>query len=43
MTTDEKIAAMLAAYPPVLRDANPGCAYLCNGAILVQSSGVVKL
>lgn len=36
MTTDEKIAAMVAAYPPVLQDANPVCICVCSVAIVFQ-------
>lgn len=39
MSTDEKIAAVLAAYPPVLRDANPGYVCLRSVAIVGQLNG----
>ena len=38
MSTDEKIAAILAAYPPVLRDANPVCICVCSQAIIFQAN-----
>lgn len=42
MSTDKKIAAMVAAHPPVLRDANPGCACWRSSDILVGFGGTVK-
>jgi hypothetical protein len=42
MTTDEKIAAMLAAHPPVLRDANPVCICVCSVAIVFELGAAVK-
>ncbi|MBN9422694.1 MAG: hypothetical protein J0I91_09510 [Candidatus Accumulibacter sp.] len=42
MSTDEKIAAVVAAHPPLLRDANPGCVCGRNGDILEGFGGAVK-
>jgi len=42
MSTDEKKAAVLAAYPPVLRDCNPGYVCLRSVAIVFQGKNNVK-
>ena len=42
MSTDEKIAAILAAHPPVLRDCNPVCICVCSPAIVFQVDCVVN-